>query len=128
MRKRSLLPGCLTYMEFAQNVRNSRNSEHLTSQPNKIYGRFMGNIMKNNYALMESRLIMYHCTCKYKLYGTHCCRSVTSNYNGLCDIFALFALKCITDKCSTVRHSQHQMVEASYIEFLRMKKRLMGYI
>lgn len=115
-------------MEFAQNVRNSGNSENLTSQSDKIYGRFMGNIMKNNYALMKSRLIMYHFTFKYKLYSTHCCRSVTSNFNGLCDIFALFALKCITDKCYTVRHSQQQMVEASYIEFQRLKKILMEYV
>jgi hypothetical protein len=85
-------------MDFTQNVRNSENAEQLTPQSKKIHGSFMGNIIKNNYALMKSRLIMYYFTCKYKFYGTHCCRSVTSNFSGLCDIFALLALKCITAK------------------------------
>jgi hypothetical protein len=114
-------------MKFAQNVCNSGNLEHLTSQSNKIHGRFMGNIIKNNYALMKSRLIMYHFTCKYKLYNTHCRRNVTSNFSSVCDIFALFALNCVTDKYYKMGHSQQQMMEASY-RISASEKFVSGYI
>jgi len=92
-------------MEFAQKIRNSENSEQPTSKTNKFHGRFMGNIMKNIYALMKSRFIMYQFTCKCIFYGKHCCKSVASNLSDLCNIFVLFALNFITDKYYTKRHS-----------------------
>jgi len=58
---------------------------------------------------------MHQFPCKCKFYGKYCCKSVTSNLSDLCDRFVLFSLNFIADKYYTMRHSQQQTVETSYI-------------